>query len=113
MTVRSRDTGTSAATGPAGVAGDADAHAPDDGGYVQSLARGLAVIAAFDAEHPSMTLSEVARRTELSRAAARRFLLTLEHLGYVRSDGRDFALTPVYKFVYQFIRLIAIFTQKQ
>ncbi len=94
MTVRSRDTGTSAATGLAGVAGDADAHAPDDGGYVQSLARGLAVIAAFDAEHPSMTLSEVARRTELSRAAARRFLLTLEHLGYVRSDGRDFSLTP-------------------
>ena len=63
-------------------------------GYVQSLARGLAVIGAFDAEHPRMTLSEVARRTDLSRAAARRFLLTLEHLGYVRSDGREFALTP-------------------
>lgn len=63
-------------------------------GYVQSLARGLAVIGAFDAEHSRMTLSEVARRTGLSRAAARRFLLTLEHLGYVRSDGRDFALTP-------------------
>lgn len=64
------------------------------GGYVQSLARGLAVIGAFDDEHPRMTLSEVARRTDLSRAAARRFLLTLEHLGYVRSDGRDFSLTP-------------------
>ena len=63
-------------------------------GFVQSLARGLAVIAAFDAENPRMTLSEVARRTDMSRAAARRFLLTLEHLGYVRSDGRDFALTP-------------------
>ncbi len=64
------------------------------GGFVQSLARGLAVIGAFDAEHPRMTLSEVARRTDLSRAAARRFLLTLEQLGYVRSDGRDFSLTP-------------------
>ncbi|AKT50199.1 IclR family transcriptional regulator domain-containing protein [Arsenicicoccus sp. oral taxon 190] len=67
--------------------------APGDG-YVQSLARGLAVIRAFDADHPRMTLSEVARRTDLSRAAARRFLLTLESLGYVRSDDRAFQLTP-------------------
>ncbi|KAA9395209.1 winged helix-turn-helix transcriptional regulator [Kocuria coralli] len=63
------------------------------GHYVQSLARGLAVIAAFDAENPSMTLSDVARRTGLTRATARRFLLTLEELGYVRSDGRRFELT--------------------
>ncbi|WP_461636304.1 helix-turn-helix domain-containing protein, partial [Glutamicibacter soli] len=44
---------------------------------VQSLARGLQVISSFDAEHASMTLSEVAARTGLSRATARRFLLTL------------------------------------
>ncbi|MGC5171929.1 IclR family transcriptional regulator domain-containing protein [Microbacterium sp. DT81.1] len=62
--------------------------------FVQSLARGLAVIRAFDAEHPELTLSDVARRTGLTRAAARRFLLTLETLGYVRSDARAFALTP-------------------
>lgn len=62
--------------------------------FVQSLARGLAVIRAFDAERPVMTLSEVAEATGLSRATARRFLLTLQTLGYVRSDGRDFALTP-------------------
>lgn len=62
--------------------------------FVQSLARGLAVIRAFDAEHPALTLSEVARRAELTRAAAGRFLRTLETLGYVRSDGRDFSLTP-------------------
>lgn len=62
--------------------------------FVQSLARGLAVIRAFDAEHPELTLSDVARRAELTRAAARRFLITLETLGYVRSDGRTFALTP-------------------
>lgn len=62
--------------------------------WVESLARGLAVIRAFDAEHPAMTLSEVAAATGLTRATARRFLHTLETLGYVRSDGRDFALTP-------------------
>lgn len=60
---------------------------------VQSLARGLAVISSFDAEHASMTLSEVAARTELSRATARRFLLTLVELGYVRTDGKHFELT--------------------
>lgn len=67
---------------------------PDSGEYVQSFARGLAVIRAFDAQQPELTLSEVARRAEVTRAAARRFLLTLETLGYVRSDGRNFALTP-------------------
>lgn len=64
------------------------------GDFVQSLARGLEVIRAFDAEHPALTLSDVARRAGLTRAAARRFLRTLETLGYVRADGRDFSLTP-------------------
>lgn len=62
--------------------------------FVQSLARGLAVIRAFDADHAELTLSEVARRAELPRAAARRFLRTLDVLGYVRSDGKVFRLTP-------------------
>ncbi|MFI6918465.1 IclR family transcriptional regulator C-terminal domain-containing protein [Nonomuraea spiralis] len=62
--------------------------------HVQSLARGLAVIRAFSAAAPELTLSQVARATGLSRAAARRFLITLADLGYVRSDGRLFALTP-------------------
>lgn len=62
--------------------------------FVQSLGRGLDVITAFDASMPWMTLTEVAERTDLSRAAARRFLLTLVELGYVRSNGRQFALTP-------------------
>jgi IclR family transcriptional regulator, pca regulon regulatory protein len=61
--------------------------------YVQSLARGLAVIRSFDSEHPLMTLSEVAARTALTRATARRFLHTLLELGYVRTDGKSFALT--------------------
>ncbi|GAB2849545.1 IclR family transcriptional regulator C-terminal domain-containing protein [Streptomyces deserti] len=58
------------------------------------LERGLAVIRAFDADHPALTLSEVARSCELTRAAARRFLLTLADLGYVHTDGRLFRLTP-------------------
>ncbi|MFL5838358.1 MAG: helix-turn-helix domain-containing protein, partial [Solirubrobacteraceae bacterium] len=62
--------------------------------FVQSLRRGLEVIRAFDAEAPELTLSDVARRTGLSRAAARRFLLTLAELGYVRTDGRHFSLSP-------------------
>ncbi len=64
------------------------------GDFVQSLARGLAVIRAFDADHPELTLSDVARATGLTRAAARRFLHTLVELGYMRSDGRMFALRP-------------------
>jgi IclR family transcriptional regulator, pca regulon regulatory protein len=72
---------------------------PSDGGgraphFVQSLERGLAVIRAFDEHHPELTLSDVARRAGMTRAAARRFLLTLEDLGYVRSDGRWFSLSP-------------------
>jgi IclR family transcriptional regulator, pca regulon regulatory protein len=62
--------------------------------FVQSLERGLAVIRAFNAERPSLTLSEVAAVTGVTRAAARRFLITLMSLGYVRSDGRQFSLRP-------------------
>jgi len=65
-----------------------------NGPYVQSLARGLATIRAFGAGRPTMTLSGIAAATGLSRATARRFLLTFEHLGYVRQTGREFALTP-------------------
>ena len=62
--------------------------------YVQSLERGLAVIRAFDAHPRELTLSDVARACGLTRAAARRFLLTLTDLGYVRTDGRLFSLAP-------------------
>lgn len=62
--------------------------------FVQSLERGLMVIRAFDTNAPEQTLSDVARHTGLTRAAARRFLLTLTDLGYVRTDGRMFSLTP-------------------
>jgi IclR family transcriptional regulator, pca regulon regulatory protein len=61
---------------------------------VQSLDRGLAVIRAFGPDRERLSLSEVARETGLTRAAARRFLLTLVKLGYVRNDGREFSLRP-------------------
>jgi IclR family pca regulon transcriptional regulator len=64
------------------------------GTFLQGLERGLAVIRAFSAEAPSLTLSEVARDVGITPATARRILLTLEQLGYVRSDGRRFSLTP-------------------
>ena len=65
-----------------------------DSDFVQSLDRGLAVIRTFGPDRERLSLSEVARETGLTRAAARRFLLTLVKLGYVRSDGREFSLRP-------------------
>lgn len=67
---------------------------PRNPDHVQSLERGLAVIRAFGAENPELRLSDVARATGLTRAAARRFLLTLVRLGYVRQDGATFSLRP-------------------
>jgi len=67
---------------------------PDGSSYVQSLARGLAVIRAFGAARPRLSLSDVARATDLTRASARRFLLTLETEGYVRLRDGMFELTP-------------------
>jgi IclR family pca regulon transcriptional regulator len=67
--------------------------APRDTQFVQSLQRGLSVIRALSTPDPQ-TLSDVARTAGLSRAAARRFLLTLERLGYVSQRHGRFALTP-------------------
>jgi IclR family pca regulon transcriptional regulator len=62
--------------------------------FVQGLERGLAVIRSFSAEAPTLTIAQVAERTDLTRAAARRYLMTLEALGYVLQDGDRFSLTP-------------------
>ena len=62
--------------------------------FVEALAKGLAILEAFDAAHPEMTLSEVARRVGLTPAAARRSLLTLETLGYVGRKDKRFHLRP-------------------
>lgn len=86
---------------PAGAAAPRITAAPkkaaafeDSPDFVQSLARGLSIVRAFDREHPALSLSEVALRVGLARAAARRCLLTLQHLGYVGMRGRSFFLLP-------------------
>jgi IclR family transcriptional regulator, pca regulon regulatory protein len=62
--------------------------------FVQSVARALAVMRSFSADQPRQSLADVARRTGLDRATARRLLLTLVDLGYVSTDARGFELTP-------------------
>lgn len=62
--------------------------------FVEALAKGLSILECFDAAHPEMTLSEVARRVGLTPAAARRALITLAELGYVGSRDKRFHLRP-------------------
>lgn len=62
--------------------------------FVQSLARGLDVVRAFGADARAMTLGQVAAKTGMSRAAARRYLLTLRDLGFVEMQGPYFRLKP-------------------
>ncbi len=77
---------------------DAASPTPDaedsDRDYVASLARGLEVICAFTRDKPSMTLSDVAKVTGMSRATTRRLLLTLVREGYAEKRDRDFSLRP-------------------
>lgn len=65
-----------------------------DKNFVQAFARGLSVIRAFDADNPHLTLTEVADRTGLTRATARRLLLTLVTSGYAVGDSKGFRLGP-------------------
>jgi IclR family pca regulon transcriptional regulator len=69
----------------------AEAQGPD---YLESLARGLRVIQAFDRDRRELTLSEAAKRVDLPRASVRRTLHTLIQLGFVETDDRLFRLTP-------------------
>ncbi len=71
--------------------GDGEARATD---FVESLDRGLRLLQVFGEHTAPMTLSEVAGAAALPRATARRILFTLQHAGYVSSDGKLFALTP-------------------
>ncbi len=66
----------------------------EDRDFVRALARGLAVIESFDDARTALTLSDVARRTKLSRGTVARVLHTLKTLGYLHSDGRHFNLLP-------------------
>jgi IclR family pca regulon transcriptional regulator len=82
--------------------------------YVQSLARGLAVIEAFGTASRPLSLSEVAVRTGLTRAGARRALLTLEQLGYVALEGRTFRLLPrILKLGYAYLSSLDIWDAAQ
>ncbi|MGY4827371.1 IclR family transcriptional regulator domain-containing protein [Sphaerotilaceae bacterium SBD11-9] len=76
-----------------------EATAAVDGGphkrdLIAGLEKGLAVIEAFDQDRPRLTISEVATRCGLTRAAARRYLITLEYLGYVSSERKMYSLSP-------------------
>jgi IclR family pca regulon transcriptional regulator len=62
--------------------------------FIGAMAKGLAVIRAFGEGYAVLTLSQVAERTGLTRAGARRYLLTLQELGYAGQEGRSFFLTP-------------------
>jgi IclR family pca regulon transcriptional regulator len=88
--------GSPAAAEPATPTADGTADAKRELGpeYLQSLARGLAVLASLGEVRGGMTLSAVARSTGLPRATARRSLLTLQQLGYVASDGPLFTPLP-------------------
>jgi len=92
-----------------------DEQAPKPGdSYVQSFARGLAVLRSFGADAPAQTLSEVAQRTGLTRAGARRILLTLVHLGYMETAGRQFRLTPkVLDLGYAYLSSLPVWSQAQ
>jgi IclR family pca regulon transcriptional regulator len=62
--------------------------------WIAGLEKGISIIEAFNDAHPRLTPSTAARRTGITRTAARRYLRTLQHLGYVDSDGQFFWLTP-------------------
>src|SRR5690606_10957480 len=66
----------------------------NDRDFIQSIERGFAVLHAFDDKDPNPSLAELAAKTDLSRPAVRRILLTLQKLGYVTSHGTRWALTP-------------------
>ncbi|QBJ97762.1 IclR family transcriptional regulator [Rhodococcus sp. ABRD24] len=66
----------------------------EDRDFIQSIERGFAVLLAFDEQDPTPSLAELATKTDLSRPAVRRILLTLQKLGYVAANGTRWSLTP-------------------
>ncbi|WP_134496428.1 IclR family transcriptional regulator domain-containing protein [Microvirga pakistanensis] len=86
----------------------------DDRDFVASLEKGLLVIEAFDASRPRLTLSDVAKITGITRAAARRYLRTLTRLDYADFDGRYFSLSPrILRLGYAYLSATALPTRLQ
>ncbi|MDB5777373.1 MAG: pcaR [Herbaspirillum sp.] len=82
--------------------------------YLQSLENGLAVLAAFTAAQPFLSIADVALKTRQDRASARRALLTLAHLGYLRHSGKRFSLTArVLNFGYQYLSALPFWSVAQ
>lgn len=79
---------------PVESTGAPEAHQRREGYFLESLERGMAVLASFAPDRPRQTLSEVAAATGTTRATARRILLTLVDLGFMTLEGRHFSLTP-------------------
>jgi IclR family pca regulon transcriptional regulator len=87
------------------------ARGADNPDFVRALARGLAVLECFDAEHGAMTLSEVAKHVSLTRGSTRRLLLTLQHLGYLGTDGPRFFPRPrVLKLGFGYLSLLPVWS---
>ncbi|WP_371670784.1 helix-turn-helix domain-containing protein [Streptomyces sp. NBC_00289] len=95
-TASSTPSASSTSSAPSGLATWTGASKQELGReFIESLARGLTILTAFDEGRASPTLTEVARATGLARATARRALITYEHLGLVRQgENRTFLLTP-------------------
>jgi IclR family pca regulon transcriptional regulator len=74
---------------------DFDTASPAPRDLIAGLEKGLQVIEIFDQERSRLSIAEVAARTGLTRAAARRYLITLTHLGYMRHENKLFSLTPL------------------
>ncbi|EIM29780.1 IclR family transcriptional regulator domain-containing protein [Microvirga lotononidis] len=86
----------------------------NDRDFVASLEKGLLVIEAFDASRPRLTLSDVAKLTGITRAAARRYLLTLAKLNYADFDGRYFSLSPrILRLGYAYLSSASLSTRVQ
>ena len=62
--------------------------------FIEGIAKGMAVLESFDTERQRLNATQAAERAGLTRAAARRHLLTLAHLGYLDTDGSSFWMSP-------------------
>lgn len=91
---RTVDSDEPASVAPTDTAPPAAPPGPNKRDLIAGLEKGLAVIEAFDQDRPKLSITEVAERAGLTRAAARRYLITLTYLGYVQPDRKMFGLAP-------------------